>query len=308
MSSIPIKDGNGAPLNFTPASDCIGLPSDSAAASDSGTFSLIALFKRYLAATTAFFGSASTSAKQDTGNTSLATIAGKDFATQTTLAAILAKIIAAPATEGGNLATIAGKDFATQTTLAALNAKLAALGQALMAASMPVVIASNQSAVPVSGTFWQGTQPVSIATAPVLVAGSAIIGKTGVDQTTDGTTNKVASAGLPTTAAINAASVGLATGLTVANIKASAGSVYGMAIANKTAATLYIQFYNTAGTPTLGTSVTWWVPVLASQQIFIPVGDIALANHATGIGIGASTTPTSTGTPGTAPDVVVFYK
>lgn len=40
-----------------------------------------------------------TEAKQDTGNTSLATIAGKDFATQTTLAAILAKIIAAPATE-----------------------------------------------------------------------------------------------------------------------------------------------------------------------------------------------------------------
>lgn len=36
------------------------------------------------------------------------------------------------------------------------------------------------------------TQPVSIATAPVLVAGSAIIGKVGLDQTTDGTTNKVA--------------------------------------------------------------------------------------------------------------------
>ena len=34
-------------------------------------------------------------------------------------------------------------------------------GQALMASSAPVVIASNQSAVPVSGTFWQATQPVS---------------------------------------------------------------------------------------------------------------------------------------------------
>jgi len=34
-------------------------------------------------------------------------------------------------------------------------------GQALMAASVPVVIASDQSAVPVSGTFWQATQPVS---------------------------------------------------------------------------------------------------------------------------------------------------
>jgi len=73
-----------------------------------------------------------TEAKQDAGNASLVTIAGKDFATQTTLAAILAKIIAAPATEAkqdtGNtsLATIAGKDFATQTTLAAILAKIIA--------------------------------------------------------------------------------------------------------------------------------------------------------------------------------------
>ena len=40
-------------------------------------------------------------------------------------------------------------------------ANIPAQGQAAMAASMPVVIASNQSAVPVSGTFWQATQPVS---------------------------------------------------------------------------------------------------------------------------------------------------
>jgi len=48
-----------------------------------------------------------------------------------------------------------------------------------------------QATQPVSGTFWQATQPVSIATAPVLVAGSAIIGKVGIDQTTPGTTNGV---------------------------------------------------------------------------------------------------------------------
>ena len=40
------------------------------------------------------------------------------------------------------------------------------LGQTVMASSLPVAIASNQSAVPVSGTFWQTTQPVSLATAP----------------------------------------------------------------------------------------------------------------------------------------------
>lgn len=49
----------------------------------------------------------------------------------------------------------------TESTLSTLNGKVPAQGQALMAASVPVAIASNQSAVPVSGTFWQATQPVS---------------------------------------------------------------------------------------------------------------------------------------------------
>jgi hypothetical protein len=56
---------------------------------------------------------------------------------------------------------------ATESTLSTLNTKTPALGQATMANSSPVVIASNQSAVPVSGTFWQATQPVSAASLPL---------------------------------------------------------------------------------------------------------------------------------------------
>lgn len=48
------------------------------------------------------------------------------------------------------LASLAAEDFSTETTLSALNAKFGALGQALMAASAPVVIASNQSAIPIT--------------------------------------------------------------------------------------------------------------------------------------------------------------
>ena len=51
---------------------------------------------------------------------------------------------------GGNLATVV-----TNTN------KIPSKGQAAMANSTPVAIASDQSAVPVSGTFWQSTQPVS---------------------------------------------------------------------------------------------------------------------------------------------------
>lgn len=47
------------------------------------------------------------------------------------------------------------------------------------------------TAVPVSGTFWQATQPVSIAILPALATGANIIGSVSINQTTDGTTNKV---------------------------------------------------------------------------------------------------------------------
>jgi hypothetical protein len=112
----------------------------------------------------------------------------------------------------------------------------------------------------------------------------------------------------PATVLANACAVGTATALTVLNIKASAGNVYGFSVVNKTASALYLQFYNTASAPTLGTSVIFWIPIAASQTLHVPPGTFAIANFATGIGIGASTTPTSTGTPGTAPEVVIYYK
>lgn len=68
--------------------------------------------------------------------------------------------------------------------------------------TQPVSIASMPT-TPVTGTFWQTTQPVSIATAPVLVAGTALIGKVGIDQTTPGTTNAVSIAQIGGTTVVN---------------------------------------------------------------------------------------------------------
>jgi hypothetical protein len=112
----------------------------------------------------------------------------------------------------------------------------------------------------------------------------------------------------PGTAAGNACTAVGFTALTVASVKASPGNLFGISVVNKTASALYIQLYNTSGVPTLGTSVIWWIPLAASQTIHIAPGAVGMHNFATGIGIGASTTPTSTGTPGTAPEVVVYYK
>lgn len=122
---------------------------------------------------------------------------------------------------------------------------------------------------PVTGTFFQATQPVSIAASATTVA--------------------------------NAAS------LTVANVKASPGILFGLTVVNTTAAALYIQLYDTAGTPVLGTGVVSWIPVAASGVLVIAPGFLGLESFATGIGIGAATTPTGAVAPGTAPDVTVWY-
>ncbi len=103
---------------------------------------------------------------------------------QTTMANSLAVVIASnqsaipvsqsgawtvAATQSGtwNITNISGTislptGAATEATLAAASAKLpATLGQKLMAASMAVTLASDQSALAVTGTFFQATQPVS---------------------------------------------------------------------------------------------------------------------------------------------------
>lgn len=63
-------------------------------------------------------------------------------------------------------AATSAKQDTGNTSVASIDTKTPVVGQAAMAASSPVVIASNQSAVPVSGTFFQATQPVSLAVAP----------------------------------------------------------------------------------------------------------------------------------------------
>lgn len=90
------------------------------------------------------------------------------------LATLAAPVVSGTVTAnaGTNLNTSA---LNLETTQTAMSAKLpATLGQKAMAASMAVALASDQSAIPVT-----------------VSAGTAVIGKVSIDQTTPGTTNAV---------------------------------------------------------------------------------------------------------------------
>jgi hypothetical protein len=212
---------------------------------------------------------AATSTKQDTGNTSLASIDGKIVAVNTGAVVVSSGTLTANigtsgslATEG-TLSTIAGVlpasrgqkaaslstsvvlasdqpsltvngTLSTNTTLAAETTKVigtvnVASGQSVgitqtgTANDVDATITNSTLAVTQSGTWtlgrtWtlgSGTDSVaavqsgtwnigSISTLPSLAAGSALVGKFGIDQTTPGTTNKV-SIGTDGTVALNAA-------------------------------------------------------------------------------------------------------
>jgi hypothetical protein len=98
---------------------------------------------------------------------------------------------------------VASTTIATETTLAAINTKTPSQGQALMAASSPVVIASNQSAVPVSGPLTD----VQLRAAAVPVSASALPLPTGAATEA---TLAAASAKLPATLGQKAAAASLA--------------------------------------------------------------------------------------------------
>lgn len=142
--------------------------------------------------------------------------------------------------------------------------KIPTLGQNTMANSQPVTIASNQSAVPVSGTFWQATQPVSgTVTANIgtgsLAAGTNAIGDVGLQVRANAT--GAASMANVISAATNNPTV----------VKASAGRVLGFCLTNTNAAIRFLKFHNTSAAPTPGSGVVATIPLPPNQSVDITI-------------------------------------
>lgn len=190
-----------------------------------------------------------TAAKQDTGNTSLASID--------------AKIPAAPA------ATADVQAVRDRLPAALVSGRLDVNVGA--SATLPVSGTFWQATQPVSGTFWQATQPVSLASLPALSAGTANIGDVDVatlPSVTIGTfpDNEPVAQG---TAAAESAPWPVrqqraATG-TLSNVAGSASSVTCLAAnSSRLAATVYndssADLYIKTGTTASATSFTVKLP------------------------------------------------
>jgi hypothetical protein len=173
---------------------------------------------------------------------------------------------ATQATQAGvwNLTNISGtitlptgaSTSALQTTgnssLSSIDGKTPALGQALMAASVPVVIASNQSAIPVTGTFFQATQPVS--------------GTVTVTQATGTNLHTVIDSGTVTTVS------------TVTNLSQLAGNAISMNTGVRDTGTQRVTIATNDSVPVTGTffQVTQPVSIAASVAVTGPLTDTQL--------------------------------
>jgi len=189
-------------------------------------------------------------------------------------------------------------------------------GQATMANSAPVVIASNQSSLAVTGTFYQATQPVSIA-ASVAVTGP--LTDTQLRATAvpiSGTVTANAGTGTMSVTVVSGATGGdttfhlvSAASTNATNIKASAGKVTGWYVYNSNASARKVAFHNTAGTPTAGASIhsSIVIPGLAAANVSFPDG----IDFSTGIAITTVTELTDAGNTAVAINdliINIYYK
>lgn len=147
----------------------------------------------------------------------------------------------------------ASGNLSTTDNLAKVGGAAIALGQAAMASSIPVAIANNQSAIPVSQsgtwTIQPGNTPNTSAWLTQPVAG-----------TTGGSTPSHA---------ISAASTN------ATSVKASAGTLYGITVSNTNAAARFFKLYDKASAPTVGTDTpksTIQVPPNSTVARAYPVG------------------------------------
>ena len=159
--------------------------------------------------------------------------------------------------------------------------------------------AGNAAAWLVVGGGTAGSPGTAVLTIQGIGSGTA------VPVTLSGT---VSIAGVPTTSSSNAFTIAHAATAAAANIKASAGNLYGMVLGNSNSTACWVQLFNNAGTPTAGTSVIDSYLVQAGVTISIPPGLIALENFATGIAFAGATTDSGATTTGCTTGIsTTFY-
>ena len=170
----------------------------------------------------------------------------------------------------------------------------------VLAAQQPVAQgpqASNAAAWKVTGNGTAGTPDTNVVTIQGITNGTVV--------PVSGTVTLA-----PSTSSTVALTPYHSSSAAAANIKASAGNLYALALGNNGTIPCWLQLFNNAGTPTAGTSVIDSYMVQAGVTIVISTGIFALENFSTGIAAAGATTDSGATTTGctTTFSVSAYYK
>lgn len=197
------------------------------------------------------------------------------------------------ATKPANVLQVGGNDGtnAYAIPLASGGGSVVVSGSVTIAPNSSVNLAQVNGVTTLTGAGASGTgaQRVTVSQDTTTIAGSAP-GTAGSASTNVISIQGVAGMTPVQTTTVPATSGGLslyhvvsAGSTNAANIKASAGQVYGVSIYNAATYPVYVKLYNTAGTPTAGTGVIQTFGCQAGTETNIQIA--AGIPYATGIGI-----------------------
>lgn len=179
------------------------------------------------------------------------------------------------------------------TSIASIDTKTPTVGQKAMAASSPIVIASDQSSIPVTGTFFQSTQPISAVSLPLptgastettLAAMSAKLPTAlGAKTTANSLAVNIASdqtvpVSIAATVAISAASLPLPTGAATSAAQTTAQTSLSSIVTNTTGLALTGQLPTSLGAKTTANSVA--VNIASDQTVAISAASLPLPTGA----------------------------
>lgn len=195
------------------------------------------------------------------------------------MTSIGAQADAAATTDTGSFSTLAFIKRGLQNWTTLLARIPTSLGQKDMAGSLAVTVASDQSALPVSGTFFQGTQPVSAASLP-LPSGASTSANQSTEQGLYGDLTETSPATDTASSGLNGRLQRIAQRLT----------------------SLLALFPSSIGQKAMVDSLS---VTLASNQSSIPVSTTAIALTTSGSITTQNLTPTGTATAGSAVELAL---
>jgi hypothetical protein len=148
----------------------------------------------------------------------------------------------------------------------------------------PLPVSGFPTTYPVTGTFWQATQPISATSLPLPTGASTYAAQQSMQTALDAIkANTATNAGAPTP--VTPYSLVAAMGNNATSVKTSATQLTGLTVTNATSGYRYLMLYNLATAPVTGSTPLITLGVPPTQSVTLPIPSGKYLNFSTGLSL-----------------------